>query len=54
VKTRAHYDILGTIHTHPQSSSIEPSDLDGEAMKRDREHVMGISEQDTRAVAAKA
>jgi proteasome lid subunit RPN8/RPN11 len=36
-----HYDILGTIHTHPLSS-IEPSDLDWEAMKRDGEHVMGI------------
>ena len=36
-----HYDILGTIHTHPQSS-IEPSDIDWEAMKRDGEHVMGI------------
>lgn len=36
-----HYDILGTIHTHPQSS-IEPSDLDWEAMKRDGEHIMGI------------
>ena len=36
-----HYDILGTIHTHPQSS-IEPSDIDWDAMKRDRELVMGI------------
>lgn len=36
-----HYDILGTIHTHPQSS-IEPSNLDWEAMKRDGEHIMGI------------
>jgi proteasome lid subunit RPN8/RPN11 len=36
-----HFDILGTIHTHPQST-IEPSDIDWEAMKRDREHVMGI------------
>jgi proteasome lid subunit RPN8/RPN11 len=36
-----HYDILGTIHTHPQSS-IEPSDVDWEAMKRDGEHIMGI------------
>src|SRR3954464_14551465 len=36
-----HFDILGTIHTHPQSS-IEPSDIDWSAMKRDRELVMGI------------
>src|SRR5512147_2578265 len=36
-----HFDILGTIHTHPQST-IEPSDLDWEAMRRDRELVMGI------------
>jgi proteasome lid subunit RPN8/RPN11 len=36
-----HYDILGTIHTHPQSS-IEPSNLDWEAMNRDGEHIMGI------------
>ena len=35
------YDILGTIHTHPQST-IEPSDIDWEAMQRDRELVMGI------------
>jgi proteasome lid subunit RPN8/RPN11 len=36
-----HFDILGTIHTHPQST-IEPSDLDWEAMRRDRELVMGV------------
>ena len=36
-----HFDILGTIHTHPLSS-IEPSDIDWEAMKRDGELVMGI------------
>lgn len=36
-----HFDILGTIHTHPQST-IEPSDIDWDAMKRDGEHVMGI------------
>ncbi len=35
------FDILGTIHTHPQAT-IEPSGLDWEAMKRDGEHVMGI------------
>jgi len=35
------YQILGTIHTHPQAS-IEPSDLDWEAMARDGELVMGI------------
>ena len=35
------YDILGTIHTHPQAT-IEPSDIDWEAMGRDRELVMGI------------
>lgn len=35
------YDIMGTIHTHPQST-IEPSEIDWEAMKRDRELVMGI------------
>jgi proteasome lid subunit RPN8/RPN11 len=36
-----HFDILGTIHTHPQST-IEPSDLDWQAMRRDRELVMGV------------
>jgi proteasome lid subunit RPN8/RPN11 len=36
-----HFDILGTIHTHPQDT-IQPSDLDWEAMARDRELVMGI------------
>lgn len=35
------YDIIGTIHTHPQST-IEPSDIDWDAMSRDRELVMGI------------
>ena len=35
------YQILGTIHTHPQAT-IEPSDLDWEAMARDGELVMGI------------
>ncbi len=35
------YQILGTIHTHPQAS-IEPSDIDWEAMARDDELVMGI------------
>ena len=35
------YQILGTIHTHPQAT-IEPSDIDWEAMERDRELVMGI------------
>ncbi|HWR14364.1 MAG TPA: Mov34/MPN/PAD-1 family protein [Terriglobales bacterium] len=35
------FDILGTIHTHPQST-IEPSNIDWEAMARDRELVMGI------------
>lgn len=35
------YQILGTIHTHPQAS-IEPSDIDWEAMARDGELVMGI------------
>ncbi len=35
------YRILGTIHTHPQAS-IEPSDIDWEAMARDGELVMGI------------
>ena len=35
------YQILGTIHTHPQST-IEPSDIDWEAMARDGELVMGI------------
>src|SRR4051794_1194740 len=35
------YDILGTIHTHPQST-IEPSDIDWDAMARDRELVMGV------------
>jgi proteasome lid subunit RPN8/RPN11 len=35
------YDILGTIHTHPQST-IEPSDIDWNAMARDRELVMGV------------
>lgn len=40
-KDSRHFDILGTIHTHPQSS-IEPSDIDWSAMKRDGEHIMGI------------
>jgi proteasome lid subunit RPN8/RPN11 len=35
------YQILGTIHTHPQAS-IEPSEIDWEAMARDGELVMGI------------
>ena len=35
------YQILGSIHTHPQAS-IEPSQLDWEAMARDGELVMGI------------
>jgi len=35
------YQILGTIHTHPQAT-IEPSDIDWEAMQRDGELVMGI------------
>ena len=35
------YDVMGTIHTHPQST-IEPSDIDWDAMHRDRELVMGI------------
>jgi proteasome lid subunit RPN8/RPN11 len=35
------FDILGTIHTHPQST-IEPSHIDWQAMARDRELVMGI------------
>lgn len=35
------FQILGTIHTHPQST-IEPSDIDWEAMARDDELVMGI------------
>lgn len=35
------YDILGTIHTHPQST-VEPSNIDWDAMKRDRELIMGI------------
>jgi proteasome lid subunit RPN8/RPN11 len=35
------YKILGTIHTHPQAT-IEPSDIDWEAMERDGELVMGI------------
>jgi len=36
-----HFDILGTIHSHPQDT-IEPSDLDWETMKTDGELVMGI------------
>jgi hypothetical protein len=36
-----HFDIMGTIHTHPQST-IEPSDLGWDAMLRDRELVMGV------------
>lgn len=36
------FQILGTIHTHPQST-IEPSDIDWEAMARDDELVMGVS-----------
>ena len=35
------YQILGTIHTHPQAT-IEPSDLDWETMARDDELIMGI------------
>ena len=35
------YDILGTIHTHPQDT-IEPSDLDWRTMKEDGELIMGI------------
>jgi proteasome lid subunit RPN8/RPN11 len=35
------YQILGTIHTHPQAT-IEPSEIDWEAMERDGELVMGI------------
>ncbi|MGZ4787285.1 MAG: Mov34/MPN/PAD-1 family protein [Terriglobales bacterium] len=35
------YQILGTIHTHPQAT-IQPSDIDWEAMARDGELVMGI------------
>ena len=35
------YQILGTIHTHPQAT-IEPSDIDWQAMQRDGELVMGI------------
>ena len=34
-------EILGTIHTHPQST-VEPSNVDWHAMARDRELVMGI------------
>jgi len=40
-ENKRQFDILGTIHTHPQSS-IEPSDIDWEAMKRDGEHLMGV------------
>jgi proteasome lid subunit RPN8/RPN11 len=35
------FDILGTIHSHPEDT-IEPSDLDWNAMARDRELIMGI------------
>ncbi len=35
------FEILGTIHTHPQAT-IEPSNVDWQAMVRDRELVMGI------------
>ena len=35
------YQILGTIHTHPQAS-VEPSEVDWEAMARDGELIMGI------------
>jgi proteasome lid subunit RPN8/RPN11 len=35
------FDILGTIHSHPQDT-IEPSDLDWETMKKDGELIMGI------------
>ena len=35
------YQILGTIHTHPQAT-IEPSEIDWDAMARDGEIVMGI------------
>jgi proteasome lid subunit RPN8/RPN11 len=35
------YRVLGTIHTHPLAS-IEPSEVDWDAMARDRELVMGI------------
>jgi proteasome lid subunit RPN8/RPN11 len=35
------YQVLGSIHTHPQAT-IEPSDVDWQAMKRDGELLMGI------------
>ena len=35
------FDILGTIHSHPQDT-IEPSELDWETMQTDDELVMGI------------
>ncbi|MBZ5647092.1 MAG: Mov34/MPN/PAD-1 family protein [Acidobacteriia bacterium] len=35
------FEILGTIHTHPQDT-VEPSDLDWETMQKDGELVMGI------------
>lgn len=35
------YDILGTIHTHPQDT-IEPSELNWKTMKDDGELIIGI------------
>ena len=35
------FDILGTIHSHPQDT-VEPSALDWETMQKDGELVMGI------------
>ncbi|HVP43496.1 MAG TPA: Mov34/MPN/PAD-1 family protein [Terriglobales bacterium] len=35
------FDILGTIHTHPQDT-VEPSTLDWQTMHKDGELVMGI------------
>ncbi len=35
------YDILGTIHTHPQDT-VEPSELDWQTMRQDGELIMGI------------
>ncbi len=35
------YEILGTIHTHPQDT-VEPSELDWDSMKQDGELIMGV------------
>lgn len=40
-ETESRYQILGTIHTHPQDT-VEPSELDWESMRQDGEFIMGV------------